>query len=98
MAKRRRYHSKMTLPIAPIAGLASGFIVPIQQIAYGDYAGALRSTIINYTGWNTSGQNWDGQALKNGLVPLLAGLAVHATIGRMVNPLLARAKVPFLRL
>ncbi|MFH1327927.1 MAG: hypothetical protein ABIH76_03640 [Candidatus Bathyarchaeota archaeon] len=99
--KRSRRRGGMTIPLAPIAGLAAGLAIPIQRIIDGDVPLAMRDICRNYTGWDTMNNRWDYEALKNGLLPLIAGAMVHKFVGGAplnVNKMLAAAKIPFIRI
>ena len=88
----------MTIPIAPMVGLAAGMIGPIEQAIDGRYYDAFRDVCINYTGYNPQAKGWAWGNLKVGLYPLIAGLLVHRGASMLgINRILAASKVPLLR-
>lgn len=100
--KKRRRRSGMTIPIAPIAGLAAGLIEPIQYVVdHGNWRGAVEVLCRNYTGYRPGTQTWEPHYMTRGLVPLVIGLLVHKFVGGSplnANRMLARAGVPFIRI
>ena len=99
--KRSRRSGGMTIPLAPIAGLAAGLAVPIDYALSGDYKGAMNILSENYTGYNFYQGMWEPEKLKRGLLPLIIGALVHKFVGGSplnVNKMLAAAKVPFVRI
>lgn len=103
MAKKGRTYSpkSMTLPIAPLAGLAIGVAPSIQSLINGDVVGAVDGLAWKYCGWNTTEQRFDPVGLQYGLVPLVLGGLIHKFVGGKpigINAMLARAGVPFIRL
>ena len=96
---RRRY--SMTIPMAPIAGLAVGLAEPIQKISQGNWVGGLNQLGERYTGYNALAGNFNFKRLEKGLLPLVLGALVHKFVGGAplnLNKTLARAKVPFIRI
>ena len=109
MAKsKRRFYKSMTIPLAPIGGLMAGLAVPISQAVLGNYTGsggAIDWLIYNYTGFrgNFSGgqPTFDPTGLKNGLLPLIAGVLIHKFVGGQpigINRMLGQAGVPVIRI
>ena len=112
MARRRirsrRRRGGMTIPIAPIIGLAAGMAVPVQKIMAGQawgVAGGIDNLIAAYTGIIGTMESppkprFDAIHLMNGLLPLIAGVLVHKFVGGKlgVNAMLARAEIPFIRI
>lgn len=102
--KKRRSRGGFTIPLAPIAGLAAGMATPIQKALDGDWVGALDKLAYNYAGVEgVEGGNprFNPNGLQNGLVPLIIGAMVHKFVGGRplnLNAMLARAKVPFIRI
>lgn len=88
----------MTVPIAPIAGLAAGLAGPTQRAINGDFSGAIKEITYNYTGFNVDSGQFDPGGLWRGLAPLLAGYMVHWTASKIgINRALGRARVPIVR-
>lgn len=108
MARRRygRYRARrnsggMTIPLAPVLGLVAGLAGPAQDLMKGDYNRAAINALYNYTGYNMEAKVFNAQGLINGLMPLVMGLLVHKFVGGKplgLNAVLARAKVPFIRI
>lgn len=94
----------MTLPLAPLVGLAAGLSYPVDRALQGKWVGTdsfLDNLAYNYTGYIPSEMRWDGMGLLRGVVPLVAGLMVHKFVGGKplnFNGMLAKSKVPFLRI
>jgi hypothetical protein len=96
--RARKAASKMTIPIAPLAGLAAGMIQPVDVMSKGDWIGGIKIMCRAYTGFDPFLNKFDLNNLKQGLVPLLAGIATHRLASMAgINRILAKAKVPLLR-
>lgn len=102
MARRRRRRSKkFTIPLAPIAGLASGLAEPIGHIMQGQVPEAMNDLVRNYTGIEPATGKFHMSYIQKGLVPLIAGLMIHKFVGGPplnANKVLASANVPFIRI
>ena len=102
MARRRgRRRYTMTIPIAPIAGLLAGMHEPIVRIMQGKADLAIEAVSRNYTGYSPKDKNWLPERMARGLLPLVIGCLVHKFVGGPplnLNRVLARAKVPFIRI
>lgn len=91
----------MTIPLAPMAGLAAGLADPVIAALNGDYPRVALTLVSNYTGYDISQNKWNPAALLKGVAPLVAGLLVHKFIGGPplnLNKVLANARVPFIRI
>lgn len=94
---RRRY--SMTIPLAPVAGLAVGLSKPISYAISGNYEEAMKELAANYTGYYEG--KWNPKHMVHGLAPLVVGLLVHKFVGGPplnLNRVLGRARVPFIRI
>jgi len=99
--KRRRRSRGLTIPLAPVAGLAAGLWKPAEFAMQGRWDWALFQLSRNYTGYNPANKTWNANELKNGLIPLIVGLLVHKFVGGRplnLNQMLSRAGVPFIRI
>lgn len=99
--KKRRRSRSMTIPLAPVAGLAAGVAEPIAYAMKGDVVQAFNHLSRNYTGVDIGSGSFSVDRLKKGLVPLVIGLLVHKFVGGAplnANKALARANVPFIRI
>lgn len=102
--KRRRGSGGFTIPLAPVIGLAAGMIGPIDRLIAGDAKAAVNEVAYNYLGMANVGYTtpkFDPKGMLNGLVPLALGLLVHKFVGGPplnANRMLARAKVPLIRI
>jgi len=99
--RRRKSRGGMTIPIAPIAGLAAGLSVAVPAAIKGDYQLAINEVTRNYTGYDPWTKKFDPNHLKKGLLPLVCGLLVHKFVGGPplnLNRTLGRAKVPLIRI
>ena len=90
----------MHIPIATVAGLSAGMIPSVNSLMAGDYAGALDGLAWRYAGWNTSTSSFDVNGLKEGALPLIAGIMVSKLVGGTlgVNRKLGQMGVPFIRI
>ena len=91
----------MTIPIAPIAGLAAGLAEPARYLMTGDFDRAFAKLSKNYTGVDPRTGRFNFMDLSHGLLPLVGGMLVHKFVGGPplnVNRMLAAAKVPFIRI
>jgi len=108
MAKKKKSRSRsFTIPLAPTLGLIAGMAEPIQWgIGEGfaldrGWLNDRRGLIARYTGYSPWGKDFDINRLKEGLLPLIAGMLVHKFVGGRplnLNATLARAGVPLVRL
>lgn len=99
--KAKRRVSKMTLPVAVIAG----FGIPAGRLfndwqKYHDVNIITREAGQFLTGFDWTTGRWDWQGLKYGAIPIAMGAFVHKIIGGKlgVNRALAKAKIPLFRL
>jgi len=102
-ARRRRSRKRkgMTIPLAVVGGLAAGLAEPAQKALEGDFEYALALLSRNYTGFRPGTGTWEPGYLKNGLLPLVAGLMVHKFVGGSplnLNRALAASGIPFIRI
>lgn len=110
MGKKRRRRSRgMTIPLAPTIGLLAGLIGPAEDHSEGPLAmiqqgrleEAFRQVAKSYTGIDVKDGSFKISRLSRGVAPLAAGLLVHKFVGGAplnANAMLARAKVPFIRI
>ena len=91
----------MTIPLAVVGGLAAGLAEPAQKLLQGDLEYALSILSRNYTGFRPGTGTWEPAYLRNGMLPLVAGLLVHKFVGGSplnLNKTLAASGVPFIRI
>jgi hypothetical protein len=104
MAKRgrKRNHRRQNgfqIPIAVVAGLAPTG-VKVWEARGGGVSGMAREAGRILTGFDF----WNGQfipgAMRYGLLPIVAGLAIHWLVGKKLglNRLLARSGIPVIRI
>lgn len=104
--KKRRRSGGLTIPLAPIMGLAAGFAgpmgdSPIEYAMQKDWRSFFVRLAKSYTGFDVNTGGWSAQYLANGVLPLLAGVLVHKFVGGPplnFNKMLARNKIPFIRI
>lgn len=103
--KRRRSSGGMTVPLAVVVPLAVGVVPQIiavmQDPSEMGVSKALNHLCKIYTGYAAVEGRFEPQMLAHGLFPLLAGLLIHKFVGGApfnLNRMLARAKVPFVRI
>lgn len=104
MARRRRSRRRksMTIPIAPILGLAAGALneFVLGRALAGDFVGAGKAAVHRYIGIDGDG-NFDAAMLAQGLGPLVLGLLIHKFVGGAplhANRMLGQAGVPLIRI
>ena len=91
----------MTIPIAPVMGLASMFGRTIPLVMRGDTDGAMKQAVYDTIGFNMWNNSFDGAKMVANMTPLIAGLLIHKFVGGSplnLNRTLARARVPFIRI
>ena len=99
--KRRRRRGGMTIPIAPIVGLAVGIMPAVDYVMHGNWESAIEVLGARYTGYSMQQKNFNAMRLIDGIIPLVAGLLVHKFVGGAplnLNRTLAKAGVPFIRI
>jgi hypothetical protein len=99
-AKRRA--SKMTIPLAVVAGFTPAIIRTYEAspLRGGNYATMGREVgrlMLGYDYWEG---RFDAGYLRYGILPIALGWGIHKFIGGTlgVNRMLAKAKIPLLRL
>jgi len=108
--KRSRRRGGMTIPLAPLAGLAAGLgsgsswsggASVISRLMEGNIADAAKIACYHYTGVDPYTGQFSIDGLKTGVLPLVAGALVHKFVGGSplnINRMLAAARVPFVRI
>ena len=107
MAFRRR-STRMTIPLAVVAGMVP---LAIGTWQHGQYAGWTGSgdTGMDYfvrslTGFSPNaagygGSRWNLRNMQHGALPIVVGMIAHKVAGRIgINAALARAGVPLIRI
>jgi len=94
---KRRY--SMTIPLAPVLGLAAPLVHSIPWFKQ-DIVSGFNDLSASILGYDFKAAQFDWNTMKRGLVPIVLGLLVHKFIGGKlgVNRMLGRAKIPLLRL
>lgn len=100
---RSRRRGKAQLPGAVLAGLAVGMVPTISQVMSGGlhYNEGLKQILFAYTGfnpWSGRFEPFNAMGLQRGLVPLVAGVAIHKLVGQRlgINRMLKNAGVPLI--
>lgn len=105
--KKRRGRREMTIPLAPVLGLAAGLASsrtgpsPIKYLMDGNYEYAIAAAAQNYLGYDPIKGKFDVNYLQAGLIPLILGGVIHKYVGGSplnVNRVLAAAGVPLIRI
>ena len=81
-----------------MGGFAVGLIEPAKLAMEGNWEGAGEELVRRYTGYSMLHRTWDFNYLWGGTIPLLIGVMTSKILGKYVNPILARNKIPFIRL
>lgn len=98
--KKKRRSRAITIPLAPMIGLAAGMAEPIRYAMEGNIPETIEQLKFNYVGL-TRDNRFDVNGLMKGVLPLVVGLLVHKFVGGSplnLNRILARANVPFIRI
>jgi len=101
VSRGRAHHRRhtMTMSVAVLGGLMAGLAEPATLLIAGHPGEAMKHATYNYTGWNSWESRWQPMGMQRGLMPLLIGVGVHKIANAAgVNRMLARAKIPFLRI
>ena len=108
--KRTHHKAKMTIPLAVIAGFVPGVVDGVKNGMNNGWGGGADSgsaTMLgSFLGIQTPDAQhvyhtgaWSTWRLKYGLYPVIAGFAIHWGAQKFgVNRMLARAKIPLLRI
>jgi len=97
-SRRPRFHSKpkMTIPLSIVAGFVPVVVGVWNRRSSGQAVSDYLQS--SFTGIGSDGK-FSFTNLKGGLMPIVAGFAVHKVAGMIgINKALARARVPFLRI
>lgn len=108
--KRKRRSRQMTVPLAPVIGVAAGLASGspwsggnsvISRLMEGNIDDAAKIAAYHYLGIDTYNGTFHIEGLKTGVLPLVLGALVHKFVGGSplnINRMLARAKIPFIRI
>jgi len=100
--KKKRRSRSLTIPLAPIAGLACGVMDAwTRGGGFGNLHEVGYKLVENYTGYNPVRGNFDVNRLSKGLLPLILGAVVHKFVGGYplnINKMLAQHKIPLIRI
>jgi len=105
--RRRRRRRSMTIPVAPVIGLATGIFAPsafgptiAERIQQGRWTDAGKIAALQYLGYDVYTGKWDIFKAR-GLLPIAMGLLVHKFVGGSplnLNRMLARHNIPLVRI
>jgi len=96
----RSMAKRTTVPIGLVAGMLPGVTRSFNVFqSKGAQSGANEALAI-YTGFDPQTRQWSIQNMQFGLIPLIAGLLLSRFVGGGlgINRMLARARVPLLRI
>ena len=99
--RRRRRNNKITIPLAPIIGIAAGVAEPLGYIIGGNVSTGMEYLKRNYLGLTGPNNEFKIENLMHGLFPLVMGALIHKYVGGAplnLNRMLASANVPFVRI
>jgi hypothetical protein len=90
----------MTIPIAPLAGLAVGVLPIFAKVQQSGWKEGVNDVMWKYMAYNPWTKKLDITGLWQGLFPLTVGVLIHKFVGGKlgVNRALSQAKVPFIRI
>jgi len=106
MAKKKgRKRASFTLPIAPVAGIASGFLLapsgwasPLEAAMAGDPKRFSDAIMANWLCYDSPSGKFDFVNKGIGIKLTIVGCLIHWVAGKFgVNRFLARSKVPVIR-
>jgi len=106
MAKKKgRKRASFTLPIAPVAGIASGFLLapsgwasPVEAAMAGDAKRFSDAIMANWLCYDSPSGKFDFVNKGIGIKLTLVGCLIHWVAGKFgVNRFLARSKIPVVR-
>lgn len=100
-AKKKTHHraTKLTIPLTVVAGFAPLAWHMHEGWKARGFAGVAREITVGLTGYDADSNTWNIMNMKYSLFPILAGFASHYVANRLgVNRVLARARVPFVRI
>jgi len=106
--KKRRYSRSLTIPLAPVAGMAVPFLnkgihpdSPFNYALKGKWDRVAVGLISNLTGFNPDDSSFKFERIIPNVLPIVGGLLVHKFVGGSplnLNRLLARARIPLVRI
>jgi len=91
---------RATFPIGIIAGMLPGVTRSFSVFQRGGAQAGANEALAIYTGFDPQTRQWSVANMQHGLIPLIAGLLLTRFVGGGlgVNRILARARVPLLRI
>lgn len=101
MAKKNKTKGRrngITIPIAVVAGFLPGIQRSLVGLTVGGFTGLSIEMSKVYLGYDPPSATWHPSLMWYGFYPIVIGLVVHkiATIIG-INRMLARARIPFVR-
>lgn len=100
MVKKKGRRGGFTIPLGVVMPLAVNFLEPARQVLGGNPVMAARQIGDMFTGYDMG--DWSRPWMPNAPMKfygmLLFGVIMHKLVGRVVNPILGRAKVPIVRI
>lgn len=95
-----RRSTQFTIPLGLVAGMAPTVIHTVNEARVNGIESGVKVGMRGLTGYNVDNGQWHFSSLKEGLLPLLIGMAAHKFVGGSlgVNRALASARVPFIRI
>ncbi len=100
-ARRAHHKTKMTIPLAVVAGFAG----PVTRIVQSGMSGGIKeganeaSRILLGISPFESRVTWQPYLMRYGALPIVTGLLVHKAAGMLgINRMLARSGIPLIRI
>jgi len=98
--RKRRYHRKMTVPVAVLAGFTPLVASGVRGWKNETFRGAGKEMLYALTGVDIDNEpHFNPSFMINGTIPILMGMLVHKLAGRLgVNRLIASTGIPYIRI
>ena len=97
--KKRGRRAKPTVSLAVLGGFAPVLYEAAPRFMKGDAKGGIDSFVGHFTGYSPIQKNFAASRMSMGLGSVMLGMVVHKAANILgINRLIARSKIPFVRL
>lgn len=94
--EKTRKRPGVTIPLAMVMGTVPGVMAVAEPMPFKD---RVKTASAVFAGYDMYSKKWAWDNFKRGGLPVLLGIGVHLGASKLgANKLLARAKVPWLRI